>query len=97
MRILYYTTNRCFEKGGKIDKNPSTILFMFYKLSIVVLSFATDTLAKAFKPESDFGIWISRSDVVKILVNPKGLTAFLPRIPQNPLITKFYDLKVVVL
>ena len=35
--------------------------------------------------------------IVKILVNPKGFTAFLPRTPKNPLFTKFYDLKGAVL
>ncbi len=34
---------------------------------------------------------------VKMLVNPKGLTALLPCPTKNPLLTKFEDLKVTVL
>ena len=50
-------------------------------------------LAKAFKIESDFETSIFRYGIVKILVNPLGFTVFFPRIPKNPLFTKFYDLK----
>jgi len=50
-------------------------------------------VAKALKLESDFETSIFRCGIVKILVNPLGFTAFLPRTPKNPLFTKFCDLK----
>ena len=50
-------------------------------------------VAKVFKLESDFETSIFRCDIVKILVNPSGFTAFFPRAPKNPLFTKFCDLK----
>ena len=53
-------------------------------------------VAKALKLESDFETSIFRCGIVKILVNPLGFTAFLSRTPQNPLFTKFCDLKGAV-
>lgn len=53
--------------------------------------------AKAFKPYLDFEARIFRCCFVKMLVNPKGLTALLPCPTKNPLLTKFEDLKVTVL
>ena len=54
---------------------------------------AASGYTKAFKPESDFETRIFRCGIVKILVNPSGFTAFLPRTPKNSLFTKFFDLK----
>ena len=53
------------------------------------------TLAKAFKLESDFGKSIFRCDVVKILVNPLGLTAFLPCTPKILYLQNSATLKVL--
>ena len=60
------------------------------------MDFITVNLAKAFEPEPDFRTSILCRDIVKILVNPLGFTAFLPRPAKNPLVTKFYDLKGAV-
>ena len=54
------------------------------------------SLAKIFKLKLDFETRIFRCSFVKILVNPTGFTAFLPRTSKNPLLTKFYDLKGAV-
>ena len=40
-------------------------------------------LAKAFRPEPDFGARIFLLCIVKILANPSGFAAFLPQTPKK--------------
>ena len=65
-------------------------------MQLLILTSLHIKYTKAFKPELDFETRIFRCGIVKILVNPLGFTAFLPRTSKNSLFTKFCDLKGAV-